>query len=819
MKKLIFILLLLFSGNTVSLAQNAELDSLINAEKNYLKDDTTHLMLLTKITDHFARLVDAQNCIEYSTKAIKLARKLGNQKALARNLQHLSFSHRRTAEYDLSLQELEEALNIYKELNDTLRIGVMTTSLANFYNELGEFETAIMLYNEAIETYKSIGRNDKLYDPYEGLGVTYYKIAKYKKAQDYILKALNISDSTLYDKMSSAHSKMILGAIYKCLSDNSKALDYLLEALPVFETAGSLYWVSMVKIAISEAYFNSGDTTERPLKYLFEALEIIRLQQSYGMLSSVLLTIGEYLYVIDDSTFNHFKKSDYYKKLGYAEVDQYSLALACLNESVFYNNKTGQYVLNSACFIIMAEIYNYQKNFGQALNYAKNAIIVADSTKELLSRKVALKTMSEIYEAMGRYDSAYYYYKEYIIQRDSIDNKEIRDQLARKDAEYEYSIKEKDILYQKELSDIAAANANTQLQQQLLLARTRGQEMLLKDKALEIGRKDKEMQHLAYLKKMAELDVVKLDKQDKEKQLILTKQNLNLQQLKLGKRLLERNLLIWGVALSLLSIFLIFRIYRNQRRAALKQKELNSEIRWANEELNMKNNKLAVTLEDLKQTQEQLVAIEKQKETEVIRRRISQDIHDDISSGLTRIAWLSELAREKAKSGSPSDAENALEKILASSHETVDRLGEIIWAINPDRDNLEGFFAYLRSYIVKFFEDTGFRVSLDFPEKETDLKFNPDLKRTLFLVVKEALHNAAKHSGAQNIGVACYCPDHQYRLTITDDGRGFDAEAMKLKGNGLKNMQKRMESVGGKIEIESRPDQGTAVHLSGEVYN
>lgn len=819
MKRIILFSLLLAAVTLISTAQNAELDSLINAEKNYLKDDTTHLILLTKISHHFSRMADAQQCIVYSTKAISLARKLGDRQALAENLNSLGFAHNILGERDISLREQNEALKLYKEMNDSLGVAAMKTSLAEYYRESSEFETAIRLYNEAIEIYNVIGRTDKLYSPYEGLGSLYHQMADYKNAQQYILKALNISETILHDKLRSAHSKAILGYISKSLRDERKALDYFLDALPAFEAEGALYWVSALKLLIAQTYLNYGDTTETPLKYLFETLEINRLQENYSMRSSVLLTIGEYLYTIDDSTFNHFKKSDYYKKLGFDEVDQYSLALACLNESIFYNNKTGQYFLNGAIFVVMAEIENHLKNFGQALNYVRNAIIVADSTKELLTRKVALKTMSEIYEAMGRYDSAYYYYKEYISQRDSIDNIDIKNQLARKDAEYEFSIKEKDLLHQKELSDVAAASANTELQRQLLLARTHEQEILLKDRALEIGQKEKEMQHLAYLKKMAELDVVKLEKQDKDKQLSLTKQSFALQNLKLSKRELERNLLIVGVALSLLSIFLIFRNYRNQRKANLKQQELNALISETNQELNVKNTELASTLDNLRTTQAQLVETEKQKENEVIRRRISQDIHDDISSGLTRIAWLSELAKEKAARGEQQEAGNALEKILASSRETVERLGEIIWAINPDRDNLEGFFAYLRTYIVRYFEDTPFKLDLDFPEKKPDLKFNPDLKRTLFLVVKEALHNVAKHSHAEHISVAFHCPDHKYHLTISDDGKGFDVPSTQLKGNGLKNMQKRMESVGGKIEIESQPEKGTLVNLSGEVYS
>jgi len=317
----------------------------------------------------------------------------------------------------------------------------------------------------------------------------------------------------------------------------------------------------------------------------------------------------------------------------------------------------------------------------------------------------------------------------------------------------------------------------------------------------------------------SEFDVVKIEKQYKNKQLNITKQSFSLQHAKLSKRELERKLLFAGIALSFFSIFLIFRNYRNQRKANIKQQDLNALVSVTNEKLNIKNTELATTIEDLRATQAQLVETEKQKENEIIRRRISQDIHDDISSGLTRIVWLCELAIEKAAQGEQQEADKTLQKILTSSRETVDRLGEIIWAINSDSDNLEGFFTYLRTYVIKFFEDTPLKITLDFPEKRTDLKFNPDLKRMLFLVVKEALHNVAKHSKASQVAVAFYCLDHSYNIIISDDGKGFDVATTELKGNGLKNMQKRMESVNGLFEIHSTPEQGTVVRLSGEVYS
>jgi len=817
MKRLLFILSLFLTVGSVSNAQNAELDSLISAEKSYRSEDTVKLELLTKICDKL-HWINPQLQLEYCNKTKDLAERLYNPRSKIIALYNLGFIYQDLFELEKALPLFISAYELSKQTNDTLLIIQILNGLGACCLRKSDYNQAIEYFNQAIGLCNFFSKCPDLYSGYNNLGTSYMDMGNYILAQKYYLLALNEVE-TCDDKQRMAQTYHKLGILYKRIKDFNKSQEYLLKAIKYNEIGGNELTTAIFKSTLASIYIYLNDP-EQSIKTNFEILPILKKYKSWPPYYISINNIGHTLIQINsDSVFNYIYRTYPFQEYEITGRNQYEVAISCVQKIVDYNISTGAISNLSLSYGTISKAYMYLENYPDALKYCYMSLKMADSVRDPSKRKNALYRLSDIYEHMKEYDSAYFYYKEMIAQRDSIESVEIKNQIARKEAEYEFSIKEKDLLHQKELSDVAAASANTELQRQLLLTRTREQEILLKDRALQIGQKEKEMQHLAYLKKMAELDVVKLEKQDKDKQLSLTKQSFALQNLKLSKRELERNLLIVGVALSLLSIFLIFRNYRNQRKSNLKQQELNSNIRWANKELNHKNTKLAETLDDLKQMQAQLVETEKQKETEVIRRRIAQDIHDDISSGLTRIAWLSELAREKAKNGQPADADNALEKILASSRETVDRLGEIIWAVNPDRDNLEGFFAYLRTYIAKFFEDTGFEVTLDFPGQRPELRFSPELKRTLFLVVKEALHNVAKHSKAGQVAVAFHCPDHRYSITITDDGKGFDVAATQLKGNGLKNMQKRMESVGGKIEIESQPEKGTVVNLTGEVYN
>jgi signal transduction histidine kinase len=221
---------------------------------------------------------------------------------------------------------------------------------------------------------------------------------------------------------------------------------------------------------------------------------------------------------------------------------------------------------------------------------------------------------------------------------------------------------------------------------------------------------------------------------------------------------------------------------------------------------------------ELVAAQEQLLQVARQTENEKIRRRISQDIHDDISSGLNKISWMGELVKIKAQKNSPEEINPALDKIIKASRETVDHLIEIIWSLNPANDDLENMLSYVRNYVNRFFDETPFNVRINFPELVTKVEINPELKRNIFLVIKEALHNAAKYSKAENITLDFQYHDPAFTFIINDDGVGMEDGVIRGSGHGMVNMQKRMESVNGKFTVETGQGIGTRIILEGSIY-
>jgi signal transduction histidine kinase len=211
--------------------------------------------------------------------------------------------------------------------------------------------------------------------------------------------------------------------------------------------------------------------------------------------------------------------------------------------------------------------------------------------------------------------------------------------------------------------------------------------------------------------------------------------------------------------------------------------------------------------------QRKLELAQRQHAIERERGRIARDIHDDLGSSLTRIMLLgrraeTDLAQRK-------DVDVHLEKIVSFSRNAIQAMDEIVWAVNPRNDNLDGLVGYLNEYAAQFFQDTGIRCRLLMPIA-SQLVLHTEVRHDLFLAFKEALNNVLKHSGASEVHVEVSSVGAAVNIIIDDNGRGFDLDHGQNggHGNGLQNMRKRMDAVGGKMEIITAPGHGAKVQFS-----
>ena len=228
------------------------------------------------------------------------------------------------------------------------------------------------------------------------------------------------------------------------------------------------------------------------------------------------------------------------------------------------------------------------------------------------------------------------------------------------------------------------------------------------------------------------------------------------------------------------------------------------------------NKKLRVSYAKLRETQETLVMTEKQRAEQHVRVNIARDIHDELGSGLTRITMLSGLARKKL-SNQPEAVDESLSKITQYSRQVSASLNEIVWAVNPHSDTIEGLGTYMKTYAQKYLDDIGISYQLHFPEKYESIPLDPEKRRNLFLVMKESLNNAAKYSNASEITIHLNIAENILELIVSDNGIGMDT-GIASSGNGLNNMGQRMKQIGFNYTIESEPNKGCTIKVDGKLF-
>ncbi len=193
------------------------------------------------------------------------------------------------------------------------------------------------------------------------------------------------------------------------------------------------------------------------------------------------------------------------------------------------------------------------------------------------------------------------------------------------------------------------------------------------------------------------------------------------------------------------------------------------------------------------------------------RMRIAKDVHDDLGSGLSKISLMAGIAQAKAQPGAAQN--NDVTQIAGVAKELIDNMRELIWVLNPENTTLDQLVARLREYCADYVENLPVEMELDFPSEVSPMRITREVQRNIFLTVKEAINNGIKHAHANVIAVTLKLDHDAVNITVADNGKGFDISTVKGGGNGLRNMQQRIENVGGVFAIESAAG-GTSINIS-----
>jgi signal transduction histidine kinase len=215
---------------------------------------------------------------------------------------------------------------------------------------------------------------------------------------------------------------------------------------------------------------------------------------------------------------------------------------------------------------------------------------------------------------------------------------------------------------------------------------------------------------------------------------------------------------------------------------------------------------------------QQLAVLERQRAVELDRARIAKDIHDDLGAGLTQITLLSELARRDP----PEEAHTHLEHISGTARELTRAMDEIVWAVNPQNDTLDGLVTYVCKFAPEYLRVGGIPCRLDLPAELPTRLLPAEVRHHLFLAIKEALNNIVKHAHASEVWLRLALARDGFTFVIEDNGRGLplvgaaavpDNGGRVEGGHGLSNLENRLAAIGGRCQVRSVPGQGTRVEF------
>lgn len=177
------------------------------------------------------------------------------------------------------------------------------------------------------------------------------------------------------------------------------------------------------------------------------------------------------------------------------------------------------------------------------------------------------------------------------------------------------------------------------------------------------------------------------------------------------------------------------------------------------------------------------------------RKRISADIHDELGSAIMAIRLMSENAKKKFIENVPPE----LDRISAIATDMLNNINVIIWSLQEEDDSLQQLSLYIKKWVVDFFEYSDINCVIKIEGKGNGF-ISGQTRRNVFLCIKEALTNVLKHANANEVFVVI-STEPVFKIRISDNGRGMNCNGLRPFGNGIRNMKRRMEMIGGKCSV------------------
>lgn len=679
----------------------------------------------------------------YTDSLIKLYEKNGNTKcwseAIMAKASILDFENN-TQE---SIQLLSNALRLNLCKNAVFEKATLTIHLANYFIKLNQLDSAFVHLSQAQQLLFEkkcceTGKLNLMFSKY------YNDVYNYPKALHFALKAKDIM-TECNDDASLAEIYNQLSQIYRRQYEYDKAL--------YFQNIGLQKCINdNDKSCIAKAYYNLSVTYFKK-KERTKAIDFAKKALSLNLEINDKIKAVELLILLADIDFDNK-----------TNIQNASSALSIASQYNLITEKVRAQIILANLYIdandkdLLANRIDPLQRWNKADSLFSN--ILANSYPALFFRSEAWLGLSKIYTEKKEWKSAYNSYKNYIILRDSLMNDQTQQKMNRMEIEYEFS-KKTDSLNLKNIL------TKTALEKQSLIAQKNEQQYI-------IAENERRIQHLAFLQTQAELQTELAIKNEKNKQLKLTANELKLKknQLKSSQQEVElsnlrvQQIQLLGILLSMIIAAIVIAVfyYKNNREK-----------------------------EELKK----------------LRKQISQNLHDEIGANMSKIKLLSSMSKLSIKN--EQKLLHYVQQIFDSSHQIGYSINDVIWSLNEDKMDHELILSRIRRYISEMYEANTIDYTIQFDKFENINKKQVLKLRQIYFIIKEAVNNTCKYSKAKNASVQIKHQKNKLITIISDNGIGFEPE--KIKGNGLNNIISRSNEIEANCQIETSLNNGTTISI------
>jgi PAS domain S-box-containing protein len=195
------------------------------------------------------------------------------------------------------------------------------------------------------------------------------------------------------------------------------------------------------------------------------------------------------------------------------------------------------------------------------------------------------------------------------------------------------------------------------------------------------------------------------------------------------------------------------------------------------------------------------------------RSHLARELHDSVTQALfsmTLVARSIELLLDR----DPAAARAKLETLRELQHDALAEMRALIFELRPASLETEGLVRALRTHCAAVEGRAGLGIVIEADDEDWEERLAPDVESALFRIAQEALNNVVKHAAATHVHIGLARTEREARLSVTDDGAGFDPRRIPEGHLGVAGMRARAEKLGGRLSVESSPGRGTRIEAA-----